>query len=886
MSIACNEVQSAAVNTDFNAERMNEIFKYWIDKPNIKKRYTRPDGIFEKEMAENGLRSYARDILDFPFVREQNFTNRQLKRLKVAIDGFNKDIGGKFKNIAGIFAVPRGLARLDPSANKMLMGLENAKNYERNKMSHVEFSIQEIKDKILSAHIDVGKGGKFFGNKSYKEYRSIRDKIVKAKDENMEQDMHDAVKGFYLQDNGKLLGEYHTLVKLASKHPETVKFKNSELDLAIRNGYLHTDPVTDVQKMVKYNPKIIQAVELSHTLLDNVGRVNIAALREMKNVIDFKYSRFNPARTNLMDKLEAAAVRIDKSMEKGNYFPKIILETMYDMKVKLENLVTESNMDTANQYMNEMMGITDKLLSQMNNLAPKNTKAASRNLNLLWESDPYVILERYSRDAIQFNKNIHIQKAYLEAFKTIPNADIPFLKGMKSFIMEEYLVANSEGRSRPPWVNESVRIINSFQTGRTMGLNITGGIKNAASVLHYVSRVGAKAIIDAKKSYQNPEMREIVRKIETEEGFLFTPSNSAIMMEGLVGKDKYRQSDLIFDEKVGDYFYKGTKVRDLIDKAGNKTLGGLLFFHRVTENAQRKFMFRTSFINKLEELKVTSESPETEQIRFAKNYALKMVNGWAYEYAPFAKNKWVRGSQNIEIVDEVGDTYIIRKGAKAAAAGVSEVAFHLMHYPMSLLETHISQVKAAGQSAKAGNWDSPEMKYVMRYAGVFGLIQLGSVLLNANLNNILENETLNRLGRIERDLLEYDNKDRATFGLLSEFTGPTIGHLKYFSIMSGLVKLDSPTKKILLGNVDYTQDTEDSRRYTDYQYSTEFGRIKHKIYPAVRDGRSIDLVRHYLAWYPTTRIKKARKRLGLKKPSRSTFTTEEILHSIRPSVFR
>jgi len=71
MSIACNEVQSAAVNTDFNAERMNEIFKYWIDKPNIKKRYTRPDGIFEKEMAENGLRSYARDILDFPFIRAE-----------------------------------------------------------------------------------------------------------------------------------------------------------------------------------------------------------------------------------------------------------------------------------------------------------------------------------------------------------------------------------------------------------------------------------------------------------------------------------------------------------------------------------------------------------------------------------------------------------------------------------------------------------------------------------------------------------------------------------------------------------------------------------------------------------------------------------------------
>ena len=148
------------------------------------------------------------------------------------------------------------------------------------------------------------------------------------------------------------------------------------------------------------------------------------------------------------------------------------------------------------------------------------------------------------------------------------------------------------------------------------------------------------------------------------------------------------------------------------------------------------------------------------------------------------------------------------------------------------------------------------------------------------MNNILENETLNRLSRIERDLLDYENKDRATFGLLSEFTGPSIGHLKYFSIVSGLIKLDSPIKKILLGNVDYTEDTEDSRRYTDYQYSTEWGRWQHKIKPALRDGRSTDLVRHYLAWYSAPWIKEAREAIGLKK-SKSKYSTKDILNSLR-----
>ena len=873
MPVGCNEVQSASVNIDGNIERMNEMFSYWSSKANIRKRYATPDGIYQNDMSYSGLKSYAADILDFPFQKEQNFTDRQLSRLRVAIDGYNKDIGGKFRNIAGIFAVPRGFARLDPTSQKMLSSLEQAKNYERNKMDYTEFSIQEIKDLVLSAHVDVGKGSKLFGNKSYKEFRKIRDQIVKAKDENIELDAYNKVEEFYVSDNGRLFREYNELIKLRSKPQKDSngKFLPTELDIAINKGY--EDPVSG--KITNYNRKIELAVRSSHDLLDKTGLVDVIALRKMKDIVNLKYSRFSNERKALTEKLDAAASRIENGIARGDYFPKVTLETMHEIKAKLEDILPEAGINKANNHLNELISISDGLLAQLDR-TPKNTQAASRNLNLLWEHDPFVILEKYSRDAIGFNKNIHIQSAYLEALKEIPNMDLDFMRGMKSFIMEEYLVANIEGRDRPQWVNDMVRTINGFQTGRTMGMNVTGGLKNAASVLHYASKVGKKSIFDAKKAYQNEDIKTIVDKVEKEEGFLFTRGESAILMEGLVGKDKYRQGDLKFDESTGQYLYKDTPVRDILEKSADKTLGTLLMFHRWTENGQRKFMFRTSFINKLLELRSTSLLPKKDIEVFAKNFALKMVNGWAYEYAPFAKNKYVRG--NGYIVDEIGETYIVRNPIKPA---IQEVAFHLLHYPMSLLETHIKELKGAGQSIKAGNWDSPEMKYLMNYAGVFGMIQLGSIIMNANLNNILENETLNRLSRIERDLLDYEDEDRATFGLLSEFTGPSIGHLKYFSIMSGLIKLDSPTKKILLGNVDYTEDTEDSRRYTDYQYSTEYGRFKHKIWPALRDGRSIDLARHYLAWYPTAKIKKARKYLGLKKPSKSKFTTEEILYSLR-----
>ena len=163
---------------------------------------------------------------------------------------------------------------------------------------------------------------------------------------------------------------------------------------------------------------------------------------------------------------------------------------------------------------------------------------------------------------------------------------------------------------------------------------------------------------------------------------------------------------------------------------------------------------------------------------------------------------------------------------------------------------------------------------------MFGLINLSSILLNVNFNNILENETLDRIGRIEKDILEHDSETKATFGLLSEFTGPTIGHLKYFSIAKGLVDMDDPFTRIMLGNVDYTENTEDVLRYTDYQWSTEYGRLKNKILPAIRDGRGVDVLRHYLALYPSDWIKSARRSLGLKKSSTSKYSTEQVLSSL------
>ena len=55
-------------------------------------------------------------------------------------------------------------------------------------------------------------------------------------------------------------------------------------------------------------------------------------------------------------------------------------------------------------------------------------------------------------------------------------------------------------------------------------------------------------------------------------------------------------------------------------------------------------------------------------------------------------------------------------------------------------------------------------------------------------------------------------------------------------------------QQMLLGNVDYADDEQE--KYKWYQLSTEVGRWKTKIAPAIADGRGIDVVRHYFRMYP------------------------------------
>ena len=853
MASICNPTTKAKEKWQ---EQMSDIYDHWISKNKIVERFTSKynNGSldYNGELSAEGMKTFIEQRIKLPFDRDLPLSDSMIRRIKVEINSFDRALRGKFKNL--IWIVPEGLSKQDPTSRKFYNKLNEILNHERvnnNMLTDKAAKIANLMTDAYIQHHQLGMvEGKRLGDQAIKKLQTIRKQMAKADPErNNANEFEAMMSDFIKSDKGLTIGQFIELVKL----------NKDDFKAAAKPGY----KVDGVQK--DYNTKVYKAAEQARELLDNMGGVYINGLKQLEKLVALKYTNSkdvkNAMQTNqhakvLIEKLQSSVSDIEKSIKKGGYFPEMAFESILSIKEKLGKAMSANELQKNSSFSD----MVDNVIAQINVTAPGHTKRRNPLLKKWWDVDPHLVLNEYSVQASQFNKLVHTQGAYLEALKEMPRTDMEFVKGLKRFIDEEYAVFTRGTSERPALVNKMVTTLNALQTARTMGLNITGGIKNAASAIHYYTRVGFHTIRDTRAALNDREFKSTMDRAEKEAGFLFKDAAQELYTEGLITKDQKNNADVKFNPVTGKITVDGKSLRNQLANARDMTISKLLFFHQMTENWQRKWMYRTSFHKKYKQLTENGHSEE-KAFRFAKNYALENVNGWAYEYAAHAKAKPLRGEYRT--VDQMENQSISRKLVHGTAGGMSELAFHMMHYPMSLMESQWSQLKGVAKSimARQGIADSQELQWALRYAGVSTSIALASALLNVDLSNILEDETRERVSRVYRDVVDADNPDKATFGLLSEISGTNLGTLKYLAISQGIIDMDyNDLMPIIFGNVDYSNEADkDADLYAAYQYSTEWGVIKNKLYPALRDGRGIDVIRHTLKWYPNEFTKEAGK---------------------------
>ena len=833
---------------------MSEIYDYWISKNNIVDRFGGRNG-YDATASVDNMKWLIEQRLEMPWNSDSPLTDAHYRRIKVEIDAFNNALGGKFRNLA--FIVPEGISKQDPTARKFYTELNEILNYERVQINKVLTSNGFIANHMLDAYVSIHGGKKDLASKKIME---LRKEMAEADpNEHVQAEFIGKLEDFIASDKGSTTREFIELVQM----------NKDTFEEARKPSY--RDEAGDLRS---YNSHVYEAVKKARANLQDMGGVYVNGLLGLQKIIALKYTNnanikearagSNEAR-RMIDIIEDSITDIREGNKVGGYFPQVQFETI--MKIK-DNLSKAMNANTLTRDY-AFADVVDNVIAKIDiNKIPAHAQKRNPLLDKYWEKDPLMVLKEYGDQAAQFNKMIRTQTAYLEALKHLPKTDIEFQKGLKRFIDEEYTVFTMGTAGRPDWANGAVTTLNSLATARTMGLNITGAVKNAASAVHFYSRVGIGSLNSARKAMSHDkQFQDMVQKAEEDAGFLFTDVAKELYTEGLISRKDLNSGKIQFDPLTGKITMDGSNARDFIMKGADKTLSGLLYFHRLTENHQRKWMFRTALHKKYTAL-VNDGYPPDKAKEFSQAYALKMVNSWAYEYAAHGKSKIVRGEWRT--IDEIESGKISKKLSGATGAA-SEVAFHLLHYPMSLMETHYDALRGIHKSILARQGlGSEEIQYAMRYAGVSLGVALASALTNIDFTNIIENESIERIQRVMDDLTQYDNPDKGTFGLMSEFTGPTLGTLKHIAVAQEIIDIDhSDLNKILFGNVDFADDSDKlSTMYAAYQWSTAWGVGKNKIAPSLKAGRGRDLIMHWLKLYPNKYTKMGHEMIWGKRPKK------------------
>ena len=879
---------------EFN-QSFDAVEKHWNSKKNIAKHIgkvgvTSPDA-FKGELYLNDVSEH---LFNRPWHSSFNFNKGEINRIMREIDKIEKNYSSKkigaFKSM---FFVPDAIANYSPVTRRFYEQVNMAVNYERNNLERYLTSSKTVARHIRNALINEGDMTNSQAKSYQKEMADLEKNILTSGSESELKVYMQRYQDLFDSNGGRVTDKYIELMSM----------NKSDYQAALEKGTL----------LKNYGRDLRLAVEESRELLNDMGMVMIQGFDRMENVIKRMANSpiLNRMDTSYLKKIKLAKDRIKEGIDQGGYLPHILLDNIVELNAKTRALVESSDTRNLNKNAND-------ILSQIQDMAMLPDQAKSRNdkLNTIWSKNPFYILEQYSKDAIAFNKINFIQDEYIPAIRRFQREDVNpnFIRSMREFLDDTYTISTKGLLERPDWVNGAVRFTMAVETLKSMGLSVTGAIRNGASAAYFFAKSGVLGENGAKQviSRYNSHYQGMLSDIEKEQGFKFQEAGRELIAQGLI-PSSVNKSDIVYDPLTSKVTYRDRGVLKTLDPLIDTGVGASLVFHRFTENMTRKWMFRVAWVqsyemlkghNVLNPLKHTKPNPDANDAKIKKmatRFALKAVNDFAFEYSPHAKARAIGGTAP---KGELGPDGLPKMSAKDYGSALGEITFQFLHYPMSFLNLQSKIAKGSWDAMLSGQTDAVEIKQALRFAGIYGMVSLLSTATNLEFANLLENDTVERI----KDLYDYlflepEELDGKKYGLINDLTGPVVGDMLYIANALQLYQMpDEEWKKMLLGYIDYYEeghvpdfldppskiDTKDKRHMWNKLSVSLNKTISSGV--AARDGRGIDILRYQLSLYPKSWIKERRERINeltgyevfeKKRSKRGAPTAEEKLLNLQ-----
>jgi len=816
---------------------------------------------------------------------------------KPAVDNFNGFTDGDFRRIKNeiikeskrlsnprlgvlerLFGVKRGVMSKFAVTSWMNKNINIATNYERTQYSHY-IGANIAMSKFLRTAIIAKDGQSKFrpGIKTAKQLEKFErelalelqnpksqaslDRVQKIKDEMFK---------LFETAGGEVINEFREYLETSPTKIGREKIGEDEVGKPIYRDKTRVLRTTDDGKLVPFSNNVELAGQIARDTLDKMGKVMVNGLKQHKKVVrlaflnstssDALIGRVGERVRKYEEKINDNIKAIEEGVKGGEYYPHYLLESF----INIENIMKQDRASLIDNADKNLTSLETELSKVRQNLGtPKSAKHRKNQPYENYMKNPLGALRKYSLDAINFNRVNYVKQIYLQGIQRLPkNAETS--EALRKYIDDIFTLAEKGYQERPAWVNKTVRVLTGYEFLSKIGFGVATAARNTMSGLYYVQSVGNRAFSKYLMEWDRPE-NDVVRKkieaVEEEQGFKFEDMSSPLFTEGLLPTEGVRVRDV--DIVVGrdgqpKLSYRDGNVWKAIDSSMSAATGKGAILQKVTENFLRKHMFRFSYKDKYNQLirgeekqyDLEGKEIKTEQSKKfkldadkrARQYALDIVNKYAFEYAAHQKAPVIGGT------------------AKTAGAA-GQVLGQFFHFPFSFLQMQSEVLRKSKDAAIAKQWDSPDLLIPLRFAGLYMFTTLMSGVFNVDFHTLMENDTVERI----RDLYDVANGEEDIKG--RGYIGPAVGDLFFLATLHDFIELpDNVVKDLIVGYNDaYELTDEEKRSRLLSTLNVEASKIMTRDYKALQNGTIWNVMMHEFGLYPKGWTREMRQKEPLKR---------------------
>ena len=777
-----------------------------------------------------------------------------------AFDGFNKgdfrriknEILKESKNLANpnigiltkLFGVKRGVMSKWAITNWMNNQLNLGANYERTKYSHY-LSANTAISQILRAEIlsrsDTNQSKFFPGIKDAQRLEKLENKIAlelqnpkSMTNWNKINDLRDKLMEVFNTGGGAVLQEFR---KYMEQTP--TEFENGNIRFG-KNGSKRGFILNENGE--RFSKNIEKAGQIARQQLNDLGGVLINGINSHKKVIRHAYLHTSNKNTELFNtaigkrvksyeqKLDSEIKAIREGIERGNYFPHYLLSTFASVEA-IVNKSQKNNWKDGGASLDKLEKVFSNLRQNIG--TPQAGHFRKKVPYDTYMKNPLAVIRKYAMDAIAFNRVNYIKNIYMEGMKQLPvQKDGKVSESLTRYLDDMFTLAERGFQDRPEWVNKTVRLLTGFQFLSKIGFGVGTAVRNTMSGMYYLQAMGKRSFADYLGNWNseaNKSVRKIIREVEQEQGFKFEDMASPLFTEGLLPTKGLNMRDAdIRQNENGDFIlsYNDGKTWRAIDSVMTSATGYGAVLQKVTENFLRKHMFRHSFMTKYNQM-VDGGINKAEAKKISQQYALNIVNKFAFEYAAHQKAPIVGGTSK-------------------AGGAAGQILFQFFHYPFSFLQLQSSALKNSRDALIARQWDSPDLYVPLKFASLYAFTSLASGLFNLDLHRLMENDSVERV----KDLIKVVEGDEEIMG--RGYVGPAAGDL--FFAATALEWLDLPDNVITDLTVGYNNAYKltDEEKYTRAMsmLNVQLSKMVNRDWKALQNGNGWNVLMHELGVYP------------------------------------